>query len=211
MTVCVIIVGINQWEEYTFPLVQDIQRYEPAAQIIVVDNASEPAYPQVRGAAIVRVQRCSYATAINHGYDFADKWLAYDWLLILNNDVSCTGPFISRIEAMRDDTIYGDQIITEAGHTWLGIWMALIPYGVWDKVGKFDEAFKMCGFEDADYCVRAKALGIDTEPIDLPFIHHWGKTRWQLPGYNSARQANIEYFTSKHGWTPGQNMVVTHG
>jgi GT2 family glycosyltransferase len=217
MSVCVVIVGINQWEEYTKPLIMSIQRHEPTAQIVIVDNASQPPYPQISDGFrvgdiyLTRIQRSSYPAANNAGIAFAEKWLVFDWILIINNDVTCEAPFIKRIEAMRDDTIYGAQIIEERGHTWLGIWLALIPVGVWDQAGTFDEGFKMCGFEDADYCMRAKELGIDTMPIDLPFIHHWGKTRWDLPGYNEAREGNINYFEQKHGWRPGQNMRVIHG
>lgn len=203
--ISVIIVGINQWEEYTMPLVAAIWGYHPDMEICVIDNGSEQPYPTI-GKHIHRIERCSYAAAINEGI----KLTKGEWILSLNNDVRCTDYFEKTIESLSKDSIYARQIITEAGHVWLGNWLALIPREINDKIGGFDPKFKMCGFEDADYCVRAKELGIDTKPIDLPFTHMWGKTRWAIPGYEGVREENRDYFEQKHGYRLGDNMTVTH-
>lgn len=204
ITVC--IVGLGKWEEYTYPLILGIQQLEPEVNIVVVDNASEVPYPEHGGYQVVRTERVCYSEALNRAIESVYS----DWYLILNNDVACLSDFAETIEAQDPGAIYGQQIIEEAGHVWLGMWLAVISREVWEKVGKFDVGFEMCGFEDADYCVRAAELGIPTKPIDLPFHHYWGKTRWDTPGYSAARARNIEYFAQKHGYKLGKNMKVTH-
>jgi len=157
-------------------------------------------------------QSSSYAEAINLG--IMSEWHA-DGYLILNNDVICTAPFLHMLDGLPDDTIYGRQIIIETTphgfkYTWLGLWLCLLPRKVYEAVGAWDEGFLLCGFEDADYCIRAFAKGHKTQPLPLPFTHLWGKTRWGLTGYEQVRAENRRYFEKKHGWYPGMNMVVTH-
>lgn len=206
MELAVIIVGIDGWEEFTLPAVQSIRKHEPDVKIMVVDAASKTPYPEYDGVTVLRLGYSpSYAFALNQGIKEVG---AVDWYLLLNNDVFLHGPITPTIEKLDPAFIYGRQIITEAGHTWLGLWLALIPYWVGYLVGEFDERFLLCGFEDADYCVRAKELGIDTLPVELPFHHHWGKTRWGLPEYDKVRKDNMDYFEVKHGYRLGENVRV---
>lgn len=203
MDIAVIIVGMDQWEEFTLPAIKSIK----GGRVIVMDCGKEP-YPKKRGVKVVRLENSpSYAYAINEGVKAAGE---ADWYLILNNDIKQTGDMVSVIEKLSTDSIYGRQIITERGHVWLGLWIALIPKEVWNKVGGFDEKFLLCGFEDADYCIRAKELGIDTKFADLPFYHYWGKTRWGIPNYPQVRLDNINYLHKKHGVALGQNVRVIH-
>jgi len=205
-SIAVLIVGINQWEQYTRHLIETIRAHEPCVEIVCIDNASDDPYPP--NDCIFRTdERLSYAAAIN----YAVSKTKADWLLSLNNDVTCLGKFADIVNAQEPNTIYGQQIIEEDGHVWLGNWLALIPRDVWDYVGEFDPKFAMCGFEDADYCIRAAELGIPTKPIDLPFHHYWGATRWDLPEYSAVRERNIDYFEQKHGYRLGREMRVTHG
>ncbi len=208
----IIIVGIDGWETYTKPAIESILKYEPQAHITVIDAGSKTPYPVDRENGLpIAIERMeysgSYAEAINLGIML--NWQA-DGYLILNNDVLCTAPFLHLVDNLSDKAIYGRQIITEHDLTWLGLWLCLLPTRVSFLVGKWDENFKLCGFEDADYCLRAKEHGFETRFVDLPFIHLWGKTRWGLTGYENVREQNRQYFQQKHGWYPGVNMVVTH-
>lgn len=203
--ISVVIVGIDGWEEYTRPLINGIWAYHPDMEVVVVDNASNTPYPKAEH--IQRVdQRISYASAINYGI----RRSSGEWILSLNNDVLCKGAFAHLIDGLDKNTIYSRQIITEQGHTWFGNWLCLVSRIVHEKIGGFDPEFAVCGFEDADYSVRGWKLSIPTKPIDLPFEHLWGKTRWDIPGYPATRQGNIDYFEHKHGWRPGENMEVIH-
>jgi hypothetical protein len=173
---------------------------------VVIDNASDEPYPANALYNVIRTPRICYSAAINR----AAQESKADWLLSMNNDVTCYAPFVNLLASLKPDAIYSRQIITEQGHTWFGNWIVAIPRAVWESVGEFDERFQVCGFEDADYSMRAANLGYATRHAELPFFHHWGKTRWEIPGYPATRQDNIAYFASKHDWTPGANMVVTH-
>lgn len=202
----VIIVGINGWEQYTRPLITDIWGYHPDVEICVIDNASDEPYP-VKGDHVYRLnKRVCYSEAINIGIQHTTQ----PWILSLNNDVRCDAPFLHLIEPLDAGHIYSRQIITEAGHTWFGNWLLLVDRATNWKIGGFDVNFQVCGFEDADYSVRAKELGIETRPVELPFRHLWGKTRWDIPGYQATREKNINYFEYKHGFRLGENMTVIH-
>ena len=210
MDLAIVIVGIDGFAEFTLPAVQSIRKHEPDARIIVVDAASKTPYPTLWDAGITSIRldpSPSYAYALNQGIKAAGK---ADWYLLLNNDIFLHEPMTPVIEKLDQSFIYGRQIITESGHTWLGLWLALIPFWVWHLVGDFDERFLLCGFEDADYCMRAKELGIATLPVDINIHHYWGKTRWGLPNYSKVRAENMDYFAQKHGYRLGDNVRVIH-
>ncbi len=199
MNVSVVIVGINQWEEYTLPLVRSIQRHEPLVNIVVVDNASDEAYPSKSWnfeqpiPNVLRLhERVCYSGAINAGVTDAD------WTIVINNDTICRGPFVESLEWMNAHTLYGNQLITYKSFRWLGLWLFVISKHVWEMVGEFDERFEVCGFDDADYCIRAQQLGISIEKCELPFHHFWGKTRWGVPHYPEIRSKNKERLEEKH-------------
>jgi len=199
----VLIVGIDQWEKYTSPLIDSISMYEPTVQIVVVDNASTTPYP-LTGEVVRSETRLSYAAAINLAAENTDA----DWLLSINNDTICTAPFMHLLDGLKDTSYYARQIIQEGRLVWFGNWIVLIPRKVWNEVGPFDPAFQMCGFEDADYAARALKYDFKVEWLDLPFTHFWGKTRWCIPNYPEIRENNIRYFKLKHGYKLGDSMVV---
>ena len=200
VNVAVIIVGINQWEEYTLPLVRSIEKHEPDVDIFVVDNYSDPSYIGNDCYLVRTHERVCYSAAINAGYVGMELALRDpDWTIILNNDVKCLGPFVDTLEWMHRGTLYGNQFITFKDLRWLGLWLFVISREVREAVGKFDEKFNVCGFDDADYCFRAAAAGFEIRKSNLPFQHYWGKTRWDIPNYKDTRQENLKYLEEKHG------------
>ena len=42
MNTVVILVGINQWEEFTRPAIRSILSFDPGINLYVIDNASDP-------------------------------------------------------------------------------------------------------------------------------------------------------------------------
>ena len=201
----VIIVGVNGWEQYTRPLVADIWKWHPDMELVVIDNGSKEPYPTAPHIHRIPEMVC-YSAAINKGVEIASN----SWILLLNNDVRCNGSFEDAVKGLDDKTLYARQIITEKGHVWFGAWLLLMSRKSYSMIGGWDENFQMAGFDDTDFAVRAKAIGIETKPIDLPFTHLWGRTRWITPGYPEARLRNIDYFEKKHGWRPGDDMQVIH-
>ena len=195
MGVAVVIVGIDQWQEFTLPLIESIQEHEPEAQIIVMDNGSYGKYLHGTGYKLIRLKdTVPYAAAINRGMDATNA----AWTIVLNNDVECRGEFVTQLEWMNSSALYGNQLITFKGFRWLGLWLFAISRHVWESVGRFDEQFEVCGFDDADYCIRAQRMGISIEKCNLPFHHYWGKTRWAVPDYIEIREENRKRLEEKH-------------
>lgn len=202
----IVLVGIDRWEDITLPAIESVLKYEPTARLVVVDNASNTPYPEMKGVRMRRLdERACYSAAINFGFGALDK---VNWYLSMNNDIIVEAPLMPVIEQLDTNAVYSRQIIQEKGVTWFGNWLFLVHNSVWKKVGKFDEGFQMCGFEDADYAIRAAKLNIPTKHVPLRVHHLWGTTRWQLPNYPAVRQANIQYLKSKHGLALGEHVKV---
>ena len=195
----IIVVGIDQWMEYTEPLINSIQQHEPSVRIIVVDNGSIDPYPHGVVDLLRLPKTVCYAAAIN-----AAMTEIADWNIIINNDVLCTGSFIEALEWMRPSAVYGNQLIVHGNLRWLGLWLFVISREAWMTVGEFDENFGVCAFEDADFSIRARKAGFDIEKSDLPFHHFWGKTRWGIPGYEGIRLKNKAYLEAKHNLKIGE-------
>jgi GT2 family glycosyltransferase/glycosyltransferase involved in cell wall biosynthesis len=78
----------------------------------------------------------------------------------------------------------------------------LIRRDVFERVGLLDEAFFPGGYEDDDFCLRAKQAGIEPTIARDAFMHHWGSASFgQVARETFATQAqrNRERFETKHG------------
>ncbi len=75
-----------------------------------------------------------------------------------------------------------------------------------DAIGKLDEAFGVGFFEDDDYCMRARKLGMDVSVADDVFVHHHLSASFDALKANRKRQlfeANKAIFEAKWGpWKP---------
>jgi hypothetical protein len=199
MSVSLIAVGIDPWEASTLTLVETVRRHEPSASLLIVDNLAETPYPKRAGARVVRSPaRLCMSSAMNYGANYTKA----DWLVMMNNDLTCTGPFLHLFDNLRDDTVYGNDMLVNwwnSGRSWLDGWIMAIPRQVWEAVGTFDPAFTYAGFEDADYCFRAEENGFKVEAYPFPFVHRELHSRFSMPGYMAQRESNIAYLCQKWG------------
>ncbi|WP_027187152.1 glycosyltransferase [Desulfovibrio cuneatus] len=72
------------------------------------------------------------------------------------------------------------------------------------KVGLLDTAFYPGGYEDDDYCLRAKSCGYELYIARDVFIHHWGSASFAKLDYNYFQeyaQKNRQYLEEKHSIT----------
>lgn len=207
-TCAAIIIGIENWERYTKPLVESIRKHEPGCRIVVVDNASETPYPQDaktvnpgvgRQGAIhmLRTERLCYSAAINAGKSQLNE--GYDYYIVLSNDVLCTGPFAHML-GQYENAVAGPQLWQEHGLSWIVGWCVVIPRKVWQAINGFDENFQYSSWEDVDASHSARKAGFELigDP-NLPFIHLDQKQRFGLPGYEGSESHNFAYFKRKHG------------
>lgn len=80
----------------------------------------------------------------------------------------------------------------------------LIARPVMERIGLLDERFFPGGYEDDDYCARARALGVPVHLDRSVYLHHWGSASFgQLdPGYFSENaRRNRAWLEQKHGFT----------
>lgn len=69
-------------------------------------------------------------------------------------------------------------------------------------IGLLDDTFFPGGFEDDDYCVRARQAGYSMALVRDAFIHHWGSASFgqlQYEYFSERAQRNKKYLESKHG------------
>lgn len=81
----------------------------------------------------------------------------------------------------------------------------LIRKSVWEKVGPFDENFKIAYCEDGDYDIRMHKAGIQAYSLDLPFLHHVSMTIKSSPPAEVRKiqvqaDRNRKYFEKKWGF-----------
>lgn len=70
------------------------------------------------------------------------------------------------------------------------------------KIGLLDETFFPGGFEDDDYCLRAREFGYDIFLARDVFIHHWGSASFgklQYEYFSARAEQNKRYLEEKHG------------
>ena len=98
------------------------------------------------------------------------------------------------------------EISTEAPHPDFSCF--LLSRSTWDTVGKFDEKFAPCYWEDSDFHLRmgkAKIKAIAT--TSAPYLHYGSRTQNSVEGgickgeqFNRLR----DYLRQKHGTVPGE-------
>ena len=197
----IIIIGVNEWERFTLPMLESVRKNDQAIDIVLVDNGSKPAYPE----CTIRTDKVtSYAEALNIGLLAAGN---QDWYVVSNNDVLVNKPFSHRMVLSLDNRkLYGFWTHDFHGRAYLSGWCLFISKYVLDTVGYFDAALTPMWFEDADYSIRCANAGIELCQLDRD---DWGIYHLQDERNNErksymadnigARKHNREYVRVKHG------------
>lgn len=154
----IIIVCIGDWDRFTKPCIDSLQKYEPKVNLIVVDNGSPEPHPSGWWQSVRINETVSYPEALNAGFskiNFFDD----DWIMIANNDILFHKPFLYRVKHYDPNSIYGFYTHTAFGRDYISSWAMIFSRTIFDEVGLFDENFKPMNYEDADYCWRAVDKG----------------------------------------------------
>lgn len=152
-------------QELTESLVESLRTHEPTAEIVVVNDAPEPCRP-IGGVAMASSAGRGVTAAWNVGVEAATT----DWLVLLNNDVECRGPFLKRLPregisgaALRVEELLGDEVLEG--------WCLAFSYRLWAELDGFDEAMRLY-YSDTDFQLRAMERGsFLTAPRKLPLKH----------------------------------------
>ena len=148
------------------------------------------------------------------------RWIfaqSEDYVLVVNNDVELRpdtyrrlvedgGEFVTGIGVREREKIGSPYLPPDPAlkrpHPDFSCF--LIRRSAWDRVGPFDENFKIAFCEDWDYHVRLHRAGITACSLDLPFLHHASQTLKAAPDAEAhaiQKQAdrNRAYFRKKWG------------
>ena len=99
---------------------------------------------------------------------------------------------------------------TNESTDFVGFFCALLKREVVDAVGLLDERFFPGGYEDNDYCIRARQIGIEPSVARHVYLHHWGSSSFSnLPMAERLMHVDVnrKRFEEKHGtflidWKP---------
>jgi len=203
--VAVVIVGVDQWERFTLPLLVSIKGNERYVPVFCVDNGSKEPYPKWGGVSIIRSNEImGYAAGINFGIRFALEQVDAEWFVVLNNDVLVKKPFVENLLALDPKNLYGFYTWKDLfDWDYLSSWCLFISKNIWDQIGQFDEAFYPMYFEDADYSKRVLDAGYDLiclEREEWGFYHlnRWLERKKKLLEYDSGRAALRKYLIEKY-------------
>ena len=170
------------------PLMEEFAKYEPDMNVAI--TVSKPG-------------EGSYAESIN---DLAKVWKELypddTWFIPMNPDVELGGPIQDRLDKMPTDKLYGLTINEKFDLQWIDGWIYFISQEVWEKVGPFDEKFKIACFEDADYTWTAQKAGVGIAKVTMPMKHHRASPRMRVPNFWKVRKDNQSYLSRK--WNLGK-------
>lgn len=173
MSVSIIIPQRGHQEKLTEPLTVQITEWHPDAEILVVDDGhGEQESP--RGIPLARITsnpRSGLTSAWNHGCRVSTG----DFLVLLNNDVTCSGPFLEKLKERAGHGIAGVvmrpdpdlQIYVLEG------WCLGFYRQTFERLGGFDENFRLY-FSDTDFQYRAHKLGLPLTSVPLSTLRHLG-------------------------------------
>lgn len=189
--------GYEHLYDFVFPYVASVRKYEPDADLTIVDNGSPKPYrSDLLRADIARTDNLAIMTSFNRVIP-KDAW---DWIMLTDTDVLCQGAFLGQVEQFDDDAIYGQQMFKQGTIRWFDGWLFCVPRRIWDDIGEFDETFKLTGaFQDLDYCLRAVEAGYDLKLANLPFRHLEANTTHGSAGFWENREFNRRMIYAKHG------------
>jgi GT2 family glycosyltransferase len=195
------------------------------ARVVVIDNGSTDGTAEyLSGCAEVSVIRNlenrGCAVAWNQGV----KATTAEWVVVLNNDVLVTKGWLEGLlgsavtadldvvtPAMREGLLnyelepYAQEFVrTAGGAIRLGVADGvcfMVRRRVFEKIGLFDENFRIGVFEDTDFFERARQAGFKLGSTGRSFIHHFGSvTQKAIRLKNSCgeyEQENRIYFRKK--------------
>ncbi len=221
MDISIIIPVFNKLE-YTKLCLMSLQHSCPETnKIIVIDNGSSDGTIEylrgLEGISVIRNEtNLGCAGAWNQGVSNTQS----EWVVILNNDVilsrgwlegliefaeeSCTdvaSPAIREGDYNYDIEAYACEFVRSMGHVSRpgeahGICF-MARRRVFEKIGLFDENFRIGQFEDADFFRRANAAGFNLGITGRSFIHHFGSMTQKLLGQTPYATENRAYFQKK--------------
>lgn len=166
-------------------------------ELIIIDNASTDGTAAflrgVRVAAITNATNRGCAAAWNQGVAASRG----RYVVLLNNDVLVTTGWLGRLVAFMERTGHGivspavragaldydlptyaeafARACARARRPYPSACCLVIAREVFDRVGLFDEQFRVGTFEDVDFLWRARRAGVTMAMTGVALVHHFGE------------------------------------
>lgn len=199
MNIAITIPLYNQLH-YTKLCLESIARHTPdKAQVIIVDNASTDGTAEYLAgrkniSVISNYDNRGCSGAWNQGIAAAAE---AEWVVVLNNDVivppGWLGGLITAAQRWRLDIVSPavregehNYDIDSYAHEYMSSMCSAVRHGkahgicfmvnrrVFEKIGGFDENFRIGQFEDKDFFLRATKAGFRLATAGCSFLHHFG-------------------------------------
>lgn len=171
--VSVIIPQRGHQTRLTEPLIAAIQKWEPEAEILVVDDADQEHYSprDIPGARMLANRGRGVTAAWNLGCQRAMG----DAMVLLNNDVICTGPFLKTLLARAGQGIAGTVMRPDPDLSMYVLegWCLAFSREVLNRLGGFDESMRIY-FSDTDFQYRAHTAGLILTSVPISTLRHLG-------------------------------------
>ncbi len=144
---------------------------------------------------------CEYVCLLNDDTLVYSNWLS-DLQLVFNfmPKVGIVSPLTDYSAHAHQDIKYCPYHIGKLINTHVLMFVCvMLKKEVIEKVGFLDEDFKYGGYEDNDYCLRAKIKGYQLVVNGNVFVHHYGeRAASKLPiDYGENLKKNKEIFKKK--------------
>lgn len=185
-------------------LIPAYERAVMGAEVIVIDNASEPdAAEQIRamvdrlgGIYIRNESNAGFARANNQGLEAAHG----DVIVFLNSDVEARGSWLDQIANIQPGALYGVQqwVRWVAGQPlpYLEGWCLIGKADDFRAIGGWNNDFPALYWEDNEICWRAGRHGLSQRVLRLPLVHLNNYTTNRTPGAVDGADTNRAMFES---------------
>lgn len=208
---------ISPWMNGVAHLLADYATATEGAEIITVDNGSEPAdaaalaaFTAPRGVYLRNDVNAGFSAANNQGYAQATG----DIIMFLNSDIAGSPAWLeAAARDMRDGALYGpslqQQLVAGGMFPYLEGWCIAATRATWARlgavpwepgrdVGPWDaDSYPGPYWEDNDLCLRALAAGISLVQTTWPLQHKGGQTAGALLKHAASFEANRATFAQR--------------
>lgn len=193
---------VTPWLNHS-ELVRMYERSTAGAQIVVVDNGSEPKHAiaieqmtRWAGGKYIRNEtNRGYSAANNQGLAVADG----DVVIFLNNDVECRPGWLDQVAAdVRPGMLCGPSILSKHGWRYIEGYCIAAHRGVWDALGGWEEHYYTgLYWEDNDLCARAVHAGFELVQTRWPVWHFNNYTARGISGADAHSKDNERKFLER--------------
>lgn len=186
-------------------LLPEYEKAVQGAQVIAIDNASDPVTSEQLEAMVNRLgngsiyvrneENIKFSKANNQGLGLATGEI----VVFLNSDIQATGNWLDRVQNAKKGAFYsptsGVRIVDGEVLRYLEGWCLFGHKSDFERIGGWNERdFPGLYWEDNELCYRAEKAGIELKQAILPLLHLSNYTSRRTEGAYTFSQDNKAVF-----------------